>query len=82
MANYDSSKEKIFYKKEVNLSSGTKAVIKYYSYDGGAKKAKMNFISKKKDDSDFITNKFPGIEDKKDVLAISKALKEIAGEMK
>jgi hypothetical protein len=81
MASYDSSKEKIISKKEVSLSTGTIAVIKYYSYDGGTKRVKMNFVSKKRDNSEFITNKFPGIEDKEDVLAMSKALKAIASEM-
>ena len=81
MAKYDPNKETIFEKIEVTLSSGTKAVIKCYSYDGGEKRIKMLFVSDKKDGGEFVTNKFAGLNNKKDVLAISKAFKDISKNM-
>lgn len=78
---YDVSKEKVIKKKEIPLKEGGRAVVKVYSYNNGPKKIKTLFIFERRNREEFTTSKFPGIEEKKDSIAIGKALQELSKEL-
>ncbi len=78
---YDESKEKVIKKKEIDLEGGARAVVKVYSYNSGPKKIKILFIFKRQNGDDFTTAKFPGLENKSDILKIGKAFTELAKEL-
>jgi len=82
MADYDPKKEKVVKEKEINLGSGMKVKAKVYSYNGSAPKFKLNFISERRDGSEFFTTKFPALLTRKEVDSLTKLMTEVAGGLK